>query len=320
MHPILFYIGSFPIATYGVMIVTGLLFGLWLAGLIGGKSGIPREFFYDLAFVVLISGFVGARAVFIMTEWHEFVRDPLPMIFSRGGFVFLGGFLAAAATAVWHIRRRGLPLLTVADVMAAPIALAHAFGRIGCFFAGCCYGEFCLPGEAAHGLKHLAVQYPLVYDKQGQISDAFNYAYFAQQQAGLIPPLAVKPLPLIPVQLMESAGNFIICAILLILWRRRKFSGAVFGAYLALYSVLRFTLEFWRGDVERGVYFNGAVSVSQIICIFTFALGAWLLWSRRGKGMEAIPDFSAASDEETQPEIKPAAGGRKTPRSAKKRS
>jgi phosphatidylglycerol:prolipoprotein diacylglycerol transferase len=289
MHPILFNLGSFPIATYGVMIVIGMLLGMWLARRLGSRVGIPPEFFYDLVFILLISGFLGARVFFILTNWSEFLAHPLDLILSRGGFVFLGGFLTAVIAAVWFVRRRGYPVWTVADVLAPALVLAHAFGRIGCFFAGCCYGEFCLPGEVRHGIKALAVQYPLIYDAKGAPSELFNYAYNSQIQQGLIPSTATAPLPIVPVQLLECAGNLVICALLLLAWKRRKNAGAIMGLYLILYSILRFTLEFWRGDIERGMYFNNTISTSQLISIFTLLAGIAILFWRRGRGLEPIP-------------------------------
>lgn len=287
VHPILFHIGSLPIATYGVLIMIGLLVSLPLAGWLGARRGIPPQFFYDLALVLLISGFLGARLFYIIQNFGEFLEEPLAMLLSRQGFVFLGGFVLALACGIWFARRRGFSVWEIADVVAPPLALAHGIGRIGCFFAGCCFGDYCTPGHN-HWLAPIATQYPLIMEN-GKPAEQFNFAYFTQIEQGLLQPGATQTLPLIPVQLMEMAGNFLICFGLVMLWRRRRFSGQIFAVYLAAYSVLRFLLEFWRGDDYRGLYFGGSVSTSQLITLGTVVVAGVIWWLRRGKGIAPLP-------------------------------
>ena len=294
MHPVLIQIGNFTIGTYGLMIVIGMLCGLALATRLSRRRGIPPEFFFDLAFVLLLTGFAGARLFHILINWQDFLRDPFGMIFSRQGFVFLGGFMVALVAGIVFTRRRKVPLLEAADIAAPGLVLAHAFGRIGCFLAGCCFGIACPTGGSHPLLAHLAVQYPMITDNAGMPSYMFNFAYWTQLQQHLISPATLAPLPILPVQLFESAGNFIICGVLLLVWRRRRFSGEIFALYMALYSVLRFNLEFLRGDVERGLWLGGHISTSQIITIFTFiaAVALWLV--RRKKGITILPEFETA--------------------------
>ncbi|MCL5269821.1 MAG: prolipoprotein diacylglyceryl transferase [bacterium] len=291
MHPILITIGNFPVGTYGMAIVLGLAAALWAAGRRARARGLHPDFVFDLTFVLLLSGFIGARLVAILVDWRDFTADPWAMIFSRQGFVFWGGFLTALAAAVWFCRRRRVALIEVADIVTPSLVLAHAFGRVGCFMAGCCYGAACPaglpPGHIPHLLGRLAVRYPLLSDAAGQPSAMFNFAYWGQIDAGLLAPGAGAPLPLLPVQLFEAAGNLLIFAGLLWLWRRRRFSGQVFAAYMLVYSPMRFGLEFLRGDAARGVWFGGTLSTSQIISLATFA-GALAFWAaRRGRGIVA---------------------------------
>lgn len=284
MHPVLFRIGDFTIGTYGLLIVLGMLAGLWLAARMARPRSLPPEFFFDLTFVLLVSGFVGARLAFIIIEWETFIANPLALLLSRQGFVFLGGFALALPVGIWFTRRRGLPLVEVMDVMAPSLALGHAIGRIGCFLAGCCYGKSCEIGpDGPHGvLEHLAVQYPLVTEPDGRISRMFNFAYQDQLEHGLIEPGAQAPLPIVPVQLFEFGGLLLICGALLLLWRRRGFSGQIFAAYMALYALLRFNLEFLRGDTARGMWFGATLSTSQLLSIGVLAGAVALyLWRRR---------------------------------------
>ena len=324
MHPILFHIGNFPVGTYGVMIVIGMMAGLWLAARLARRRGLRPEFFYDLAFVLLICGFVGARLFTIFIESPaEFRAHPLQVIFSRQGFTFQGGFIAALAAGIYYTFRRKVPLLEAADIVAPALVLAHAFGRIGCFLAGCCYGRACPPGEQGGLLHALAVQYPLLTEN-GRPIDMFNFAYIGQLREGLIAPMADAPLPIIPVQLFESLGNFIICAILVWQWRRRRVSGQTFALYLILYSLLRFGVEYLRGDPDRGVYWGGAISTAQIICIFTFLAAFALWWARRDKGFQPIsaeariPDPDEASNQELS-STKPPVGASEAGRPARRR-
>jgi phosphatidylglycerol:prolipoprotein diacylglycerol transferase len=98
---------------------------------------------------------------------------------------------------------------------------------------------------------------------------------------------------MIPVQLMESAGNFLLCLALVGVWRRRRFAGQIAALYLMGYGALRFGLEFLRGDAERGIFFGGRLSTSQIISMLTFAggLAIWAIYRRR-----RLRDESRGSD------------------------
>lgn len=270
MHPILFHIGSFPIATYGVMIMIGVVAAVALAVHLGKKRGIDPNHIYDLSFVVLLTGFLGARALFILTEFDRFLDDPLSLLLAREGFVFAGGFVGATAAAIVFIRRHKLPIWEIGDIAGPSLALAHAVGRIGCFFAGCCFGGVCKPG-AWYG-----VSFPHILDNQGH--SLFSYAYHDHLAAGLIPASAAGSLAVFPTQILESVTNFVITAILLLAWRRRRFPGQIFIYYLVLYGLARFGLEFLRGDASRGYWFNTPISTSQGIYLIVIAV-AGVLWT-----------------------------------------
>jgi phosphatidylglycerol:prolipoprotein diacylglycerol transferase len=154
-------------------------------------------------------------------------------------------------------------------------------------------------------LAHVAVGFPVLRGADGRLVEMFNFAYGTQVMQGLLLPPAARTLPMLPVQLLESFGNFMICLALVQAWRRRRFSGQIAALYLALYSVLRFLLEFWRGDVERGLFFGnstatgaqkasaGGVSTSQLICVFTLAAGLAIWAWRRDKGIQDAPSQDA---------------------------
>lgn len=257
MHPILFEIpkieigswaiGPIPIRLYGLMIGVGFLVSIWLASRRARKEGIEPDRILDMGVYLLVAAIVGSRVLYVLTNLNEFASNPFEAFaIWKGGLVFFGGLLAAVPVGMWYVRKHKLPFWKTGDIMAPFIALGHAFGRLGCFFAGCCYGLPC----------------------SGPLCITFTDPHS----------LAPRGVPLYPTQLMESGGEFVNFIVLLLLYRRRKFDGQIFWLYPILYSVLRFTVEFYRGDIARGLYFGGAVSTSQIIAVGTVAVSTVMLW------------------------------------------
>jgi phosphatidylglycerol:prolipoprotein diacylglycerol transferase len=272
MHPILFYVtDDFYIGTYGVLLAIGILAGVLLALRRAKKQGVPQEAILDITFYSIIAGMIGARLVFIIVSFRDFLQAPLAYIFSRQGFVFQGGIIAALVVAYLYIRRKHLHFWQIADVVAPSIPLAHFFGRLGCFSAGCCFGKVCSTGLA----KSFCVRFPLVLNQKGEPIGSF--AFLDQLSHGLLKPGALYSLPVYPTQLLEAGANLIICAVLLLLTRRSKFQGQLFLLYLIFYSTARFFIEFLRGDVDRGMFFN-SFSVAQFISIGVI-IAAIYLWT-----------------------------------------
>lgn len=260
MHPILFEIpridfgawvlGPIPIRMYGLMIGIGFLISMYLASRQARKEGLDPDRILDMGVYLLLAAIVGSRILYVLTNLQEFTRNPLDAFaIWKGGLVFYGGLLAAVPVGIWYVRRHKLPVWKTADIMAPYIALGHGFGRLGCFFAGCCFGSpcsgpFCITFSDPHSLAPLGV-------------------------------------PLVPTQLLESGGEFLIFGLLLLVRRFRKFDGQVFWFYPLFYAVLRFVLEFYRGDAVRGLYFGGSISTSQIIAIGMAFLSIFMLWNLR---------------------------------------
>lgn len=257
MHPILFEIprfhifdltiGPIPIRMYGLMIGIGFLLGIFFASRRAARQGINPDRILDMGVYLLIAAIVGSRLLYVLINLQEFRSNPLDAFaIWKGGLVFFGGLLAAVPTGMWYVKKHDLPVWKTADIVAPFIALGHVFGRLGCFFAGCCYGAQC----------------------SGDICITFTDPHS----------LAPLGVPLYPTQLMEAGGEFINFIILNIAWRYRKYDGQVFWLYPLLYSILRFAVEFYRGDAERGLYFGGLVSTSQIISVLMFAASIFMLW------------------------------------------
>lgn len=266
MHPILFeipkieignwIIGPIPIRMYGLMIGIGFLLSIWLASRRARKEGIDPDRILDMGVYLLLAAIVGSRILYVLTNLNEFSRNPFEAFaIWKGGLVFYGGLLAAVPVGLWYVKKYNIPMWKTADIMAPFIALAHVFGRFGCFFAGCCYGAPC----------------------GGDICITYHDSHT----------LAPVGVSLYPTQLFEAGGEFINFLLLLALYRRKTFDGQVFWFYPFLYSILRFIVEFFRGDTARGVYFGGAISTSQIIAIGMFGFSLFMLW-KLGKNKKKV--------------------------------
>ncbi len=249
MHPRLLTIGSLTLHTYGVLLAVAFLAGLWVASRQAKRSGLDAGRVTDMAVWVLIAGLVGAKLLLFALDWRFYVSHPREMLsLLQSGGVFYGGLVAGLLVAWWYARHYRLPAWRTADALAPGVILGQAIGRLGCFSAGCCWGK--------------ATNVPWAV--------TFRDAY-ASRAVGT--PLDT---PLHPSQLYESAAAFLIFALLLWLAPRKRFQGQVVLAYVALYSTVRFVLEFWRGDPDRGTWFGGTLSTSQIVALVLLLLVAIL--------------------------------------------
>src|SRR5262245_16546780 len=235
---------NIPLHTYGLLLAIGFIAALWATARFAERDGLPKNKVYDLGLYILASALIGAKVLMIFTDWDEFRGDWRRMIsldVLRSGGVYFGGFIIALAVSVILMRVWKLPWRKTADAFAPGIALGHAIGRLGCFSAGCCWGK---PTSSWIGLRFTEKAHELT----GVPIDS----------------------ALVPTQLIEAAANLLIFAMLLWLTKRRKFEGQIIYAYLMIYSVTRFTIEFWRDDPRGSVL---GLSTSQFISIIMFAVG-----------------------------------------------
>src|SRR6266542_6579080 len=254
MYPKLLELGSIPIVgqltlyTYGVLLAAAYLLGLKLAMVRAKRRGLDANRVLDLGIYIIISALVGAKLLLLITDFKSFTADPRELLtLARSGGAFYGGLIVAVIVALWYIRRVGLPLWTTCDVFAPGIALGHVVGRLGCLFAGCCYGK---PTDKPWGIT---------------FTDPF-----AATNVGT--PLGV---PLHPTQLYEAGAELVILMLLLTTERKgRAYPGRTFWLYMLLYAVSRFIIEFFRGD-ERGTV--GMFSTSQFISILLAPLAIVML-------------------------------------------
>lgn len=256
MDPIAFKIGDFTVRWYGIMVALAFLSGFFLMAVRARKYQLNKENIADLLLFAMVGGILGARLLYVFRNWSEYA-DQLGRILmiTEGGLVFYGGFIGGILTVVLACRLRHWPPANVADLAAPAIPLGHALGRIGCFLNGCCFGN-----PHSHFPN---CQYPA--------NSAASVCHFKK---GLIESYHAVPLPVFPIQLVAAVLNLLICLILLGIERKKKLQGRLFPAYLVLYSIARFTTEFFRGDyVERGE----GLTYTQWICILVFTVGIALI-------------------------------------------
>jgi phosphatidylglycerol:prolipoprotein diacylglycerol transferase len=250
MHPQLGQVGSLTIYSYGVLIGLGTLLAIVWPVRLAAKQGIPAEKVEGLGLVIVLSAVVGSKLLtaldypgFYSGDWSFLWRE----ILNRGG-VFYGGLLFALATSALYFWLNHLPGWKIADCVTPGLALAQGIARMGCFLAGCCWG---IPTHLPFGVTFTSEQ--------------------AHSLTGV--PLGVK---LHPTQLYEAALVLLAIPFLLRLLKHKSFDGEVVLAYIMYYAVVRFFIEFLRGD-PRGYYFNDLLSTSQLISLLLIPIAALLL-------------------------------------------
>lgn len=256
LHPFLINIGSFHLPTYGVLLVTAILGGIYTAIRLGRRAGFYPSQILDFCTWVVVVALVGAKVLMILTDIRYFAANPRE-IFSysmlMAGGVFYGGFLAALFFTIWYVRVQKISFWRLTDVLAPAVALGQSVGRLGCFSAGCDFGT------------RTSLPWGVVFTSN-----------FANEVAGV--PLGIR---LHPTQLYESFATLLIFAFLLWRFPRRKRDGEIFLSYLSLYAVARFFLEFLRGDEDRGFVFHHLLSTSQFIAVLVLAsVAVVFLWRR----------------------------------------
>ncbi len=260
MDPVAFHLGPLSIRWYGIFFALGFLAGYQMLQWRAKKGRIGGEEAANLTFVGIVAGVIGARLLYVITNWTAplnaqggtFRDNWLEIIrIDHGGLVFYGGFILASLAVVGWCRWKKLPLGEAADLFAPALPLAHAFGRIGCLFNGCCYGRVtdgCIGWHYPHGT--------------------------IPGDAGVI-----------PTQLFEAIANIGIMALLLLAEKRLPRRGQLMALYLLLYACVRFGDEFLRGDYPKDQYLWGVFTPAQGVCFLLLPLGAalWFATSRWGE-------------------------------------
>jgi phosphatidylglycerol:prolipoprotein diacylglycerol transferase len=235
MYPILIRTPWLDIHTYGVLVAAGFLIGLSVAVHNAKREGLHPEHISDLGIWLIVAGMAGGKLFHVVFFWNDFLSGwrAEGVRSLREGFVFYGGLIGASLAAIVYTRIKRLPLWKVADACAPGGALGHAFGRVGCFFNGCCYGKACsLPW---------AVRFP--------------------------PPHLMAGIPVHPTEIYEALGDVAIFLGLTAYYRRKRFDGQIWWLYVLSYGILRFVVEFFRGDYDK--YYFGVFTIGHVIAAVT---------------------------------------------------
>ena len=296
MHKIL--LSNPHIGSYSALLLLALFAGYLLTRWRARRLGIQGSHIDNMMLCVAVTSLIGARFFswwFYYPPGSNFWRA---MMSTGGGMVFYGGLIFGMATVLAYGRLAKLAMGNLLDACAPAVALGLAIGRVGCFMAGCCWGDLAISDAVAAKLPSSDVAwqvrtFPAL--SGASVPFAVNFppeasAWRQHHELGLIPHTAERSLPVHPVQLYETILALLLCWGLHAQFRRRKWQGEI-AVNLALgYAFIRFTTEFFRGD-NSPVYFGLTLSQVISVAIALAALGC-VAWRRRARlpdQMMAIP-------------------------------
>jgi len=242
-------------ATYGIIAVLGIVVAICFAEFYFSKFyDLKKEDIFYASMFALIGVGIGAKLLYIITIIPDIIQNlnmlNVKTLISKilnGGFVFYGGLIGGVLGLLVYVKIFNVSFKKLSMILIPTVPVFHAIGRIGCLCAGCCYG--------------------MPYDGFGSI--IFKNT-----------PYAPIGIPLFPMQIVESTCNLIIFIIVLLTYKRYNGTYKTIALYAVLYSIVRFSLEFYRGDVSRGILWG--LSTSQWISIALFIVGIILFaYSRK---------------------------------------
>jgi phosphatidylglycerol---prolipoprotein diacylglyceryl transferase len=264
-----------PIRGYGLMVLLGVVSGIMLAMHRAQQMGLSPDVILNLALSFVPCGIIGGRLFYVIQYWNTRIKtdDWTTTIinvfkFTEGGLVVYGAFLGAVVAVVLFVWRKGLPFLAMADLLAPSLMIGLAFGRIGCFLNGCCYGGECeLPWAVTFPRDSLPYMEQIEAGKFGD-------------PAGVNPAnLPARSLPVHPAQLYSAIDAALLCWFLWSYYPYRRRDGEVAALMLMIHSISRFLLEVIR--VDESAVFGTGLSISQNISILFLVLTVvgwfWLL-------------------------------------------
>lgn len=247
------------ITFYSIFSLVGIALGVTVAVLRSKINRLDRQDIFFAGLYGVLGLMVGAKVLYLITlipyypQLFPLIREDPGLIVDllTSGFVWYGGLLGFIGGVAVYCRQYKLRFLPLMDTIVVSIPLAHAFGRLGCLAEGCCYG--------------------CPYDGPGHI---------VFQNSDIAP----NGVPLFPSQPLEAICNMLLFGALLLYGRRVRPTGRVTGIYLLSYAIIRFVLEFWRGDDARGLFLG--ISTSQLISILLVPVALLLIFSKRFRRMQ----------------------------------
>lgn len=242
MRPDLFSIGPITIHGYGLMIGIGFLAAILIGMKRAEKHGLDKDIVFNMGLLCIVGGMLGAKILFIITEWNNIIHSRNLWSDLAYGFVVYGGIIGGILILYVYSRFKKLNFLQYMDLIVPSVSIGQGFGRIGCLLAGCCYGR----------------------ETDCPIGIVFHNSEFAPNGVSLL-----------PTQIFSSLGDFAIAGFLIWYVGKQKKDGKVISMYLILYGVGRFIVEIFRNDPRGNV---GMLSTSQFISIFMVAFGVGMMY------------------------------------------
>ncbi|NDC23582.1 MAG: prolipoprotein diacylglyceryl transferase [Proteobacteria bacterium] len=260
MHPFLidWMIGSFhlKIPTYGFLLATAFSVGYFLALRKAAQLDIPTKHVENFFFISVLGSVLGARFFHVFFEEFSYYSKHPSKILAiwEGGYTFYGAFLSSLFFMYLYTRLKHISFLEMMDICAPGGAIGLFIGRMGCFFAGCCWG------------RPSSVPWAVAFNAPETLSPSGNVRVH-------------------PTQVYEALVGLVVFIILHYRFKKRQYSGQIFLEAISIYSVARFVIEFFRGDDYRGYLFGGLISYSQFIslAILPFTISAMVLFSKKAK-------------------------------------
>lgn len=234
------------IYSYPLCILLGALFAVYI---LRKRERESQYAFYSIQLVLLLvcSALLGGKLFLFFEKPLYYYKNPEHIIeIMSGGYVFYGSFMVCMLVFIVYLKRMNKSILKSLDIIAVSIPILHAFGRIGCFLAGCCYGK--------------RTEFGVIFPKS-------------------------DPYQVHPTQLYEASFLFLLFVLLNILYKRKKFDGAVCLVYIMSYGIGRFIIEYFRGD-NRGYLITNLISHSQFISLILIASTILLYFKMKHKTLK----------------------------------
>ena len=230
-------LGPLTLHVYGIMTAIGYLSAFLISERRGKKMGMDTDILYGIFWCAVLGGSAGSRLLYYIVSFRDILKDPSILWNFQNGWVVYGGIIGGVLASMVYCRYKKADFVRYLDLVIPAVAFAQGCGRLGCFFAGCCYGR--------------------------ETDSIFHIQYWQSEYA----PNGVK---LIPTQIYSSIGDFALAFLLMAYAKREPKKGKIAAGYGILYSIGRFVIEMFRND-HRGAL--GALSTSQMISIVILVLG-----------------------------------------------
>jgi phosphatidylglycerol:prolipoprotein diacylglycerol transferase len=326
MHPELFEIPfiHLTVKSYGTMMVVGFLAAVFVMGRMAKQSGYKPEYITNTALYALLTGILGARMFYVFHHRHQFTENFFSVFAVwQGGLEFLGGVVLTIVFLVLYLRRKRQPMWEYMDILAIGLMIGLGFGRIGCFFNGCCHGKvtdsaigirfpydsFAYNSQVRPDLARRRTEPLLKIDNDffGYLSADGSWIPAAENQYDaalkpfdkltdtqkqLVTTGAYRCLKVLPTQIVSSVSALLLGGAVYLFWRKyaRRRPGLVVATLLWAYGVMRFLIEYLRDDnpfeyAWWAIYKGG--TISQNICLYLIIAGIILTFIILRKNRES---------------------------------